>query len=47
MIRLALAALLLTGCAGAIPVVVASSYVAGQVAAAHMPDSIEEADRCR
>jgi hypothetical protein len=32
---------LLTGCGAAIPVVVASSYVAGQTAAAYMPDSIE------
>jgi len=34
-------AALLTSCASALPVVVASSYVAGQVGAAYAPDSIE------
>ena len=38
---LALACLLLTGCGAALPVVVASSYVAGQTIAAYSPDSIE------
>ncbi|MDQ1344862.1 MAG: hypothetical protein QG586_392, partial [Pseudomonadota bacterium] len=33
--------ILLTGCGATLPVVVASSYVAGQVSAAHMTDSIE------
>ena len=32
---------LLGGCCAALPAVVMSSYVAGQVAAANMPDSIE------
>ena len=38
---ISLAALLLTGCGAAIPVVVASSSTTGIVAAAYMPDSIE------
>lgn len=38
---LALACLLLTGCSAALPVVVATSYVAGQTAMAYAPDSIE------
>lgn len=35
-------AVVTAGCAPMIPVVVASSYVAAQTAAAYMPDSLEK-----
>lgn len=42
--KLLLAVLLLASCGAAVPAVVATSYVSGQVAAAYMPDSIERPD---